>query len=258
MRKWVVMGLIGVLALLPAAAFADVDIDVDIHKRKTKLVFEKLVKFKQAVIVAVVVLVTDDAAESETLVNQTNTRNFELDFFANSQSFGIVSGNSGITGVNLASGNMNNQANAVSVAATASDDFFFFDKGAFAESQAASDQKNAANAVKNVQSISFSSLTASGNSGITGVNQASGHMNNQANAVSVATSTDRGLFFNNGGVALSEADLGQVNAFNRVFNFGGVSIASASVSTNSGITGVNQSSGHMNNQSNVVSVAATN
>jgi len=58
-------------------------------------------------------------------------------------------------------------------------------------------------------------------------------------------------------ISLSEADLGQVNAWNKVINIASTSFASASVSGNTGITGVNQSSGHMNNQANVVSVAAT-
>jgi hypothetical protein len=252
MRKWVVMSLIGALALVPAAAFADVDIDVEIEKDKKKVVFEKLVKFKAAVILALVVKITDQAAESETLVNQTNKNNFELDFFAFSQSLGNVSGNSGITGVNQASGNMNNQANAVSVAVDGSNnhDSRLFFGGSFAESQAASDQKNERNDYVNKFSTSFSNLLVDGNSGITGVNQASGHMNNQANAVSVAIGVDPAI-------SLSEADLGQVNAWNTVINIAGVSLASATVSGNSGITGVNQSSGNMNNQSNVVSVAAT-
>lgn len=249
MRKWLVVSLIGGLALVPALAFADVDIDVDIHKTKDKRVVEKLFKFKQAFIFAKVFLFTDDAAESEALANQTNKFNFEFDKFAFSESIGSVDGNDGITGVNLSSGNMNNQANAVSVAVvTASDD----SRGAFAESQAGADQKNFENNYKSIVSVSTSDLTVSGNNGITGVNQSSGHMNNQANVVSVAAST-----LDQGGIALSEADLGQVNTRNRVFNFDSQSFAFAQVSGNDGITGVNQSSGHMNNQANVVSVAAT-
>ena len=258
MHKWLVMSLIGALALIPALAFADVDIDVDIEKDKTKVVYEKLVKFKLAVVVALVVQITDNAAESETLVNQTNTGNFEFDLFAFSESLGFVSGNSGITGVNLSSGNMNNQANAVSVAVaglSAStnggiDDSRLFIGGSFAESQAAADQKNAWNSVSSWISTSTSDLSGVGGSGIIGVNQASGHMNNQANAVSVAVGARPGI-------ALSEADLGQVNSWNSAFSFFSSSSASISDVSSSGITGINQSSGHMNNQANVVSVAAT-
>jgi len=259
MHKWLVMSLIGALALIPALAFADVDIDVDIEKDKTKVVYEKLVKFKLAVVVALVVQITDNAAESETLVNQTNTGNHQYDKFLNSSSSEASDINAdGITGVNQASGNMNNQANAVSVAVaglSAStnggiDDSRLFIGGSFAESQAAADQKNAWNSVSSWISTSTSDLSGVGGSGIIGVNQASGHMNNQANAVSVAVGARPGI-------ALSEADLGQVNAWNTVINIASVSLASAEVSGNTGITGVNQSSGHMNNQANVVSVAAT-
>lgn len=257
MRKWVVMGLIGTLALVPALAFADVDIDVEIEKDKRKFVFEKVVKFKAALILALVLKLTDEAAESETLVNQTNEGNFEFNFFALSESLGFVSDNSGITGVNLASGNMNNQANAVSVAvagggaaAGGTNDSRLFIGGSFAESQAGADQKNKRNDIVSKFSASLSGLSVSDNSGITGVNQASGSMNNQANAVSVAIGTAPAI-------ALSEADLGQVNAWNTAINIASVSLAIAEVTGNTGITGVNQSSGHMNNQANVVSVAAT-
>jgi len=252
MRKWVVMSLIGALALVPAAAFADVDIDVDIEKDKKKIVFEKLVKFKAAVIVAVVFLRTDKAAESETLVNQTNYNNHEFDFFNRSTSTtSSVTGN-GITGVNQASGNMNNQANAVSVAVDPNSHNDPFRRGSFAESQAASDQKDTRNHVVSKISTSSSTITGVSGSGIIGINQASGHMNNQANAVSVAVGVGPA------GIALSEADLGQVNSWNSAISIGSTSTASIGSVNSSGITGVNQSSGHMNNQSNVVSVAAVN
>ena len=52
------------------------------------------------------------------------------------------------------------------------------------------------------------------NTGIVNVNQAPGSMNNQANLVSVAVSL---VSPGEGGVALSEADLGQVNVGNQVY-----------------------------------------
>ena len=185
MRKWVVMSLIGALALIPAAAFADVDIDVDIEKDKTKVVHEKLFKFKAAVILVLVVKITDKAAESETLVNQTNKGNFEEREKTSSTSTASVGG-SGIVSVNNASGNMNNQANAVSVAADGGiDHSSLFFGGSFAESQAASDQKNKWNEIDVDKSSSTSTLTVSG-TGIISANNSSGHMNNQSNVVSVA------------------------------------------------------------------------
>jgi len=250
MRKWVVMSLIGALALVPAAAFADVSIDVDIEKDKRKIVFEKLVKFKAAVILAIVVQITDKAAESETLVNQTNKYNSEEREKTSSSSTASVSG-SGIVNVNQASGNMNNQANAVSVAVDPGDEnghsrLFF--GGGFAESQAAADQKNERNNIDVDKSSSTSTISSVSGSGIHGVNQASGNMNNQANAVSVAVAARPGI-------ALSEADLGQVNASNYVSVEKASSTSTITSVSSSGITGINQSSGHMNNQANVVSVA---
>ena len=249
MRKWVVMSLIGALALIPAAAFADVDIDVDIEKDKTKVVHEKLFKFKAAVILVLVVKITDKAAESETLVNQTNKGNFEEREKTSSTSTASVGG-SGIVSVNNASGNMNNQANAVSVAADGGiDHSSLFFGGSFAESQAASDQKNKWNEIDVDKSSSTSTLTVSG-TGIISANNASGSMNNQANAVSVAVGVDPAI-------SLSEADLGQVNSWNyaRIEKVSSTSVLNVTGGT--GIISANNSSGHMNNQSNVVSVAAT-
>ena len=255
MRKWLVMTLIGALALIPAAALADVDIDVDIEKDKTKVVHEKLVKFKAAVILVLVLKLTDKAAESETLVNQTNTDNSQVNIFNTSESTTESVSGDGITNVNQASGNMNNQANAVSVAvvggnSSGNSDSSLFLGGSFAESQAASDQKNKSNYVLDKFSVSSSDLSSVSGNGIINVNQASGSLNNQANAVSVAVGVDPAI-------SLSEADLGQVNSWNSAFSFFSISSAEIGSVTGNGITGVNQSSGHMNNQSNVVSVAAT-
>jgi len=101
MRKWLILILIGWLALIPAAAFADVDIDVDIHKTKDKTVKEKLLKFKAALILALVVQITDKAAESETLVNQTNENNFEFDLVHKSKSEAKSIAGAGITSMFL-------------------------------------------------------------------------------------------------------------------------------------------------------------
>jgi hypothetical protein len=253
------MSVIGGLALLPALAFADVDIYVTINKDKNIYIDENLKVEKKVDIDVEVELKTKKAAESDTLVNQKNEDNVDINFKTGSTSVGSVGG-SGIVNANQASGNMNNQANAVSVAVDPSgqndhhnnhhDRDRFDPNSAFAHSQAASDQKNNDNKAINVKAGSSSILNVTG-SGIINANQASGSMNNQANAVSVAVGAG------SVGVALSEADLGQVNSYNFALSLFYGSSANMSV-TGSGITGVNQSSGHMNNQSNVVSVAAVN
>jgi len=260
MRKWSVISLIGALALIPALAFADVDIYVSIDKDKNIYIDESLKVDKDVDIDVDVKLKTKKAAESNTLVNQKNEDNVDINFKTGSASIGSVGG-SGIVNANQASGNMNNQANAVSVAVDPSghndhhnnhhDRDRFDPNSAFAHSQAASDQKNNDNKAINIKASSLSLLGVSG-TGIVNANQASGSMNNQANAVSVAVGVG-----SQAGVALSEADLGQVNSYNVAVSAFYSSTAIMSV-TGGGITNANQSSGHMNNQSNVVSVAAVN
>ncbi|MFZ1060768.1 MAG: hypothetical protein WAP47_16415, partial [Candidatus Rokuibacteriota bacterium] len=90
------------------------------------------------------------------------------------------------------------------------------------------------------------------NSGIAQVNQNTGNMNNQTNAVALAV----GL---GADVALSEAALGQVNAWNTVYDVATVKydFIKGSVNSNTGIVSVNQSSGNMNNQGTAISVAVT-
>jgi hypothetical protein len=101
----------------------------------------------------------------------------------------------------------------------------------------------------------------SGNTGLVYGNQATGNMANQVNVLSLAFAID------DNGVAISEADLGQVNANSTVAesgdqtdnaDFGVLKVASTvnSLNGNTGIVGVNQSVGNMANQANIVSVAA--
>jgi hypothetical protein len=100
------------------------------------------------------------------------------------------------------------------------------------------------------------------NLGIVHVNQATGNMNNQGNALAI------GVSLVGDGVALAEADLGQVNCNNTVFEsdsevstepgFGINKTATItdSVINNQGVVGVNQTAGNMANQANVVAIAA--
>jgi hypothetical protein len=257
MRKWVVMSVIGGLALIPALAFADVHASAWISKHKDIWITENLDIDKEVEIEVEVELNTKKAAESNTLVNQENHGNLDKNFATGSVSVAVVGG-SGIVNANNASGNMNNQANAVSVAVDPfgfphfppRDDDKFDPNSAFAHSQAAADQDNHGNVAINLAAGSFASLGVSG-SGIVSANNASGSMNNQANATSVAVGAG------SLGVALSEADLGQVNSYN--VSFAAFYGSQAGLSTaGSGIINANNSSGHMNNQANVVSVAAVN
>jgi hypothetical protein len=101
------------------------------------------------------------------------------------------------------------------------------------------------------------------NLGIVGVNQTAGNINNQLNVATVAACLD-------GVMAIAEADLGQLNAYNTVaepdpklldFCSGAECgtnknvLISGSVNGNIGIVGVNQTSGNMANQANIANMA---
>jgi hypothetical protein len=255
-------------------AYADVTVLATITKDKDKTVLERIDKNKSVELHVAVDVNVIKAAESDALVNQSNDFNEACENCAEKRDFIENSGNfnSGIVTVNQAAGNMNNQASAVSVAidvrttpgggagdVPAPDP----DDRGFAEAQAAADQRNDNNRVESVNLLFRDTVIAgsfNGNMGVVHVNQAAGNMANQANVLSMAVAFTPG-------VALSEADLGQVNAFNTVLEsdtggaeFVGVhksATITASVNGNTGIVGVNQSSGNMANQANVVSFAAT-
>jgi len=93
-----------------------------------------------------------------------------------------------------------------------------------------------------------------GGSGVVGVNQAAGSLNNQNNALSIAVA-EPAVY------ALGEANLGQFNTFNTVDVIDQVrtdSISGGSFDGFAGVAMVNQSSGSINNQANVVDIATTN
>lgn len=182
---------------------------------------------------------------------------------------GSMNDNVGVWGFNQDVGNMTNQANVVSVAGIADT------VDAFAQSQAHVDQLNENNTSTEFEELrdaetgelitdpetdpdnfavnKLASITDSinGNTGVINVNQNSGNMNNQSNAVAAAVGL--GAVF-----ALSEADLGQETSHNHVDELSTVKHATitGSINGNSGIVNVNQSAGNMNNQGNVVSVSA--
>ena len=90
------------------------------------------------------------------------------------------------------------------------------------------------------------------NIGVIHVNQNAGIDNNQHNVLALAVGLSAGL-------ALGEGALGQENAHNTVqdFNTYKRSVIDNSVSSNTGVVGVNQNSGHNNNQAAVINIAAT-
>lgn len=271
------------LAVSPASA--EVFVDADIRKFKDIEVFE-VIDIEKFVTLDVDVITTPDKfAESNALVNQSNYENYGCLNCAEKTDEIIDSGNTneGLLSINQSGGNMNNQGNAVSAAVDTrivGDPRDPGDSG-FAESQAAISQFNGtaaaapsdgprsiigdrANVVDSINLL-FKDATIAGslntNTGIVNANQAAGNMANQANALSLAVSLDIG------GVALAEADLGQWNVFNEVYESDELGIpgdprqvgitktaaVTASINGNQGIVGVNQTVGNMANQANLVS-----
>jgi hypothetical protein len=192
-------------------------------------------------------------AEAEAEAEQLNTQNDNTGVLVitptdpSSEISGSIDGNSGVVGVNQASGVMNNQANAVVTAATVL-------ISAFAEAEVEVEQENSFNVELELLAISKGLIDGSigRNDGVVGVNQSSGSLNNQANLVAVAAGLGVGPI-----VALAEGELSQNNSVNGVTDIAVIRMdtISDSISGNSGIVGVNQSAGSLNNQANVLAVS---
>jgi len=254
------------------SAFADVTVTADINKDKDISVTVDIDIIKDIDITVTVTNSVTKAAEVDSLINQANFDNEscencaeKLDEITNS-----VNLNTGVYTVNQSSGNNNNQG---SVLTAAVDVIEVPDNGngtngngflGFAEAQGAIDQRNGVNEGGGAQgnivdsgNIIFrdGSITGSisGSTGVVMVNQAPGQMLNQANNVAIAVSLDP-----HGGVALSEADLGQEtsNNDNHESEVTKVGDILNSVNGNTGVTLVNQGVGNMSNQANLLSVAA--
>ncbi|MCK4821735.1 hypothetical protein KA005_38570, partial [bacterium] len=189
---------------------------------------------------------------------------------------GSLDGASGIINVNQSPGSINNQGNAVAVAysdtaatvtpVTGKGETEFMG-GVFLHAESSAEQINGGinndlvdtdtigiglgNVVtvdpgtvrSNVIDGALKDIT-----GVVGINQSAGNINNQNNAASLSVGEAV--------AALSEADLGLVNVGNLSNEDGNITtdslINGALSGTASGIIGINQSSGNMNNQANVV------
>ncbi len=248
----ITLGLL-VCVALAMPAIADVSVDVTVEKNKDINIWEQVWIVKSATVDVTVKLESKSAAEANAMLNQVNTHNQHTGVLVidpddpSSEIVGSISSNSGIVGVNQASGIMNNQGNVVASATTTGE-------SAFVNSQAAAEQQNTFNVELQLLAISQGVIdgSISGNDGVVGVNQASGSLNNQANTVAVAAGLGGGPI-----VALAEADLGQTNSLLSVTDLAAIRLASItdSIKGNSGVVGVNQSSGALNNQANLISVS---
>jgi hypothetical protein len=260
---------------VPASAF--IFVFAEIEKDKYVSVTERIRILKQADIDVTVSVVPEKAAETLALVNQENLGNFacedcaeKTDLLSNSMNF-----HTGIMNANQSAGNENNQGNVLAVGV----DFRIppppstepepNQENGFANAEASVSQNQGFLLYENdewnftpdnneIDSINIlfreAIITASlnDNMGIVGFNQAPGQQNNQVNNLALAAALT-------GGVALSEADLGQHTLSGYVGEDSVYKTATitGSILRNSGIVSVNQSSGNQANQANNLSIAAT-
>jgi len=160
----------------------------------------------------------------------------------------------GVTGINQSPGSINNQGNAVSVSMTADGDAFLHAEASAEKINGSQSTDSAGNNMNATESVRGDKIDTAltGVAGILGVNQAAGSINNQNNAAALSVGKDSIA-------ALSEADLGLVNVGNVSYEMAVQltdTITGGALANASGIIGVNQSSGCMNNQANVVAVCA--
>lgn len=273
MKKLLILLACLVLSLMLALpAMADVYVTADIDKTKEKTVTEDITIRKDIDVNVTVNNILEKAAEAESVVNQSNTINFACENCAEKRSeiLGSILGNTGIMNVNQATGNMNNQANVVSIAVdvwppqdTPPPGEPPASESGLSHAQTSIEQDMAGNSVHSI-SIIYREAVIGGsindNDGIVGVNQSPANINNQVNAVTIGLSLD-------GVVALAEADLGQFQvcgansspACQYVMEYSTVKSATigGSVNGNAGIVGVNQTSGNMTNQANIANLAVS-
>lgn len=243
---------LALLVGLAGPAAADVFVTAYVDKDKDVKVEERL---KTDIDVDIEVDIDSDPTKGSkalSLLNQRTEGNWleETTRYDPSASLSdSVKHNSGLTSLNQAAGHQNSQGNSVAAAY----DPYAAD-GGFAEAQASSEQQSNYNDLWSYGGHTTATIhdSVNNNKGVTSVNQAAGHQNQQGNAVGFA------LAFGVSGVALAESDLGQFNTNNYLVDSGTIRIAKIehSINGNLGVTSVNQASGAQNNQMNTVSFAA--
>ena len=162
-------------------------------------------------------------------------------------------GLNGIISVNQAPGSMNNQGNSVSIS------FVKDGAGTILHSGSSFNQSSSGNMVtaegsnisNTIKGDVFGGKVFSTVSGVIGINQSAGNVNSQNNIACISIG-------GNPVVSLSPADLGMISGHNTVFETGvnrTDTISSFAFEGVSGVISVNQSSGNMNNQTNVVTIS---
>lgn len=244
MRKQLMIGAATAALFVGTSAYADVFVTATIDKTKDVTVLQSVTITRLVTATGTVIAIADKFAEADALVNQANHGNIACENCAEKVDVisASINANAGYSSVNQASGNMNNQANAVSVAVdsgtfggppTGGSPPPSQDPGTvgFAEANAAIQQINGGFNTTTTTEGGTPSITPNGNiidtinivfrdavitgsiignNGVVQVNQSVGQMNNQSNLLALAFS------LREGGVAMAEADLGQFNQNNFV------------------------------------------
>lgn len=267
MKKFI-PGLVALTVLAASVpAMAEVYVYGTIDKDKNVTVNETVTIDKTISVDATAYLPKlDSAAESATVVNSVVSGNTASEIKVpepEAKIDGAFNTTDGIVNVNQSPGSLNNQGNAVAFSVGNTVNAAGAAATGITNAQASEESVNGFGGIDtsaNNLSISDSDLkntitgaAFNGITGITGINQSAGYMNNQHNSAAVSVG--------NGLVALSESDLGQFNTGNTLSEVNVAKndvIDAGSFTGVSGIVGVNQSSGNMNNQSNVVSLAVVN
>jgi hypothetical protein len=284
------VGAAVLLGFTAMPASADVTVLATLTKTKDVFVFVDITKDKVVLLDAFVDLVAVSAAEALAIANIENEDNtvgqsiegappglFNYEIYRRAEIRFSVNNNAGIIELNQDVGNMANQGNVLAFTAV-------FGAGdtlgtppvpntTYVEAEAWLEQENEDNEVTHLEDpndtgvpfnpnrdaiggnrnmVATIANSINTNTGIVGVNQNAGNMANQTNVVAMAVGF--GTI-----AALSEAALGQENAFNTVTEAGVSKLAyvADSINGNTGVVHVNQSAGNMANQSNVFALAFT-
>lgn len=264
------------LGFVAVPASADVTALAEITKTKDVTVTLDVVKNKSAVIDVDFAPELDGAAEADAITNQTTSgqiiddtqeQNIDRD---EASPFGLdlasvmadsVNDNTGVVGINQDVGVMVNQGNQVALAVVVDEvgeTLHFTNAEAFADQEVSGNSTRTVGVLEDINDPSAGADkvitirgSVNGNSGIIGVNQNAGNANNQSNSAAISVGS-------NSVMALSESGLGQVTSGNTVEEIETVKLARIvdSVNGNSGVIGVNQSTGNFNNQSSLVAFSA--
>ena len=265
LRKATLLSAVAGAALLASSASADVFVFGTVNKTVTVDIEETITKNKAVFLDVLITDIPEKFAESTALYNQRNDVNEVCGNCAEKLDsiVGSIQGNTGITTVNQASGNNNNQGNVIAFAWDLPEDppgdpdpGDPAGRSGFAHAQTAGSQYITANII-DTENVVFRDAylidSVIGNTGITMVNQSAGNVMNQANGISIAVSLSNGI-------ALADTALGQfVTGHTEVLetNVSKQTLMQGSVNNNTGITQVNQAAGILGNQSNTVTLAVT-